>query len=378
MGKIAKLQENTENLAAQIKQLSARCESLKNSNDTLRKHLIQTEAQFARARYDDDMVAVLKERFKLQYFNDFRETAISIFSHENLPEDPIGFFNSKRLESQIFRWGKVCLFPHEYETTGRDGNKQKFKTWYVLPFEGIAGDIDAYVEFPIIKPYSPAGTPLFGRDWGQKTVGVDCVIFTDYFERAQTNANTSMSIKFTTELYSDLLADIEIAKIVNRNWLKVPFLMSPPEDAKANEIKKMASELEDIICGVQMNSRGIMSKYVKNLQLLPTNAQYAGQELEQAKKDYVNDYLNFLGIGHIINENKARKITAEFEKTSDQYNINNIKRLQLREKAFKQAGRIWKEFENVITRVNLTGFATVYDQAAEEAEETENDSKRAS
>ena len=127
-----------------------------------------------------------------------------------------------------------------------------------------------------------------------------------------------------------------------------------------------------------MNARGIMSKYVKNLQLLPTNAQYAGQELEQAKKDYVNDYLNFLGIGHIINENKARKITAEFEKTSDQYNINNIKRLQLREKAFKQAGRIWKEFENVITRVNLTGFATVYDQAAEEAEENEHDSKRAS
>ena len=98
MGKIAKLQENTENLAAQIKQLSARCESLKNSNDTLRKHLIQTEAQFARARYDDDMVAVLKERFKLQYFNDFRETAISIFSLENLPEDPIGFINKKRRE----------------------------------------------------------------------------------------------------------------------------------------------------------------------------------------------------------------------------------------------------------------------------------------
>ena len=36
-----------------------------------------------------------------------------------------------------------------------------------------------------------------------------------------------------------------------------------------------------------------------------------------------------------------RKITAEFEETSDIYNINIVKRLQNRERANEQAKKIW-------------------------------------
>lgn len=350
-------------LVKALAELTEKCNKLESANKRLTEIAYRHEAQIARDKVEGGDLDSIRSRFFNQYFCDFRETAISIFSHENLPNDPLGFFNSKRIEAQIFNHGKVVLYKKKY-TYGDD--KKKFETYFIEPFTGVGGsDLDPYLEFPVIQT-----VPQNGGTAETLTVGEDCVIFTDFFEWTQTNANTSLTVGEATKHYAEIIADIEITKRINRNWLKIPFLFGIPGDMGTGELPKMVKEINDLLCGVEKGSKAFVSKYVKNLELLPTGAQYAGMELEQCRKDYINEYLNFLGIGHILNENKARKINAEFEKTSDQYNINIIKRLQLRLKGWEQAKKIWKDdFKDVIVRVNLDGFATPYDQAAEKAEE---------
>ena len=324
------------------------------------EELYRKMAQMKRKKIDNGMN--LFETYKTIRQNDLMETAISIFEYENLPKEVSKTLSSKRINLQKAKYGSVVLF-------------QKNGIFFCLPFTGVS-PIDCYMEFVKVKPYAPSPIVNTGNieqldyeDFNELTVGVDCVILSDYFSCGKTNNNKSLTIEKAIELYSWLLADIEASKKINRNWINFPLTFSYEGDKTENiKYQKFIDEVKDIIEGVENHSNAIASEIVKNLKVLQTGSMYYGEELEQAKKDYENELFNFLGIGVIRNETRERKITAEFEKTKDQYNINITKRLMTMNEELEMCKKIFPnvDFSKTSIKVNLNEFSS--------GEEEDNDS----
>ena len=352
-------QKQIDQLNETIQQLMKRLESEIKANRILIEKNYRELAQVKRNEVDNSF-----ELFK-KYLSirkaDLIETAISILSWENLPKS--FRFTSKRINMQLAKFGSVCIFK-------KDGN------YLCLPFVGVS-PIDCYNEFLKIKPFAPSPNIADGSeikqiayDFDELTVGLDCVVISDYFNYGETNGNNSLKIEDAIELYCYLMADIETAKKTNRNWINFPLVFSYEEngdvDKKIN-FNKFINEVKQIVEGISNHSNAIVSEVIKNLKVLNTETMYYGEQLEQTKKDYENELFNFLGIGVIRNETRERKITAEFEKTKDQYNINITKRLQNREQNLKDLIDVFgDEWKNVSIKVNLNEFI-------EKGEEDDND-----
>ena len=341
-------------LRAALAETQAKLEKSIKDTDRLREICYRKLAQAAREKVNDG--TTLYERFRDLKTADFLETAISIFSWEDLPESELNVFNSKRIETQVANFGKVVIFPSEYVYNNASGERKKVGDFLVLPFNGALGALDSYGEYPIIKPYAPSGSLAY--DFPTLTVNKDCVVISDFFNFGQTNNNLSLTLRAAIDLYCSLIADCETAKKINRNWLSVPLLFSYNDDMDEKGVKKdfdaFIKEVKEIVENIEGYSNAIVTSLAKNIMPIPTGAQDHSAALEQAKRDYENELLNYLGIGTIRNENKVRKITAEFEETSDIYNINIVKRLQNRERANEQAKKIWGEkWGNPKLKVNL-------------------------
>ena len=314
------------------------------------EELYRKMAQIKRSQIDNGMN--LFEQYKTIRENDLMETAISIFEYENLPKEVTKTLSSKRINLQKAKYGSVALF-------------QKNGIYFCLPFTGVS-PIDCYLEFVKIKPYAPSPVVNTGEmqqidyaDFGELTVGVDCVILSDYFSCGKTNNNKSLTIEKAIQLYSWLLADIEASKKINRNWINFPLTFSYEGDKlETSKYQKFISEVKEIVESVENHSNAIASELVKNLNILQTGAMYHGEELEQAKKDYENELFNFLGIGTIRNETRERKITAEFEKTKDQYNINITKRLATMNEELEMCKKVFPktDWSKTTIKVNLNEF----------------------
>lgn len=341
-------------LRAALAETQAKLEKSIKDTDRLREICYRKLAQAAREKVNDG--TTLYERFRDLKTADFLETAISIFSWEDLPESELNVFNSKRIETQVADFGKVVIFPSEYVYNNASGKRKKVGDFLVLPFNGALGALDFYGEYPIIKPYAPSSSLAY--DFPTLTVNKDCVVISDFFNFGQTNNNLSLTLRAAIDLYCSLIADCETAKKINRNWLSVPLLFSYNDDMDEKGVKKdfdaFIKEVKEIVENIEGHSNAIVTSLAKNIMPIPTGAQDHSAALEQAKRDYENELLNYLGIGTIRNENKVRKITAEFEETSDIYNINIVKRLQNRERANEQAKKIWGEkWGNPKLKVNL-------------------------
>lgn len=372
-----------DELLKQNAQIMSELQKERDANTRLTEIAYRKEAQLARQKLCDTRSKnqQWKNNFSNLVFNDFRESAISIFEWDGIPENPYDFFNSKRIESQIFNFAPVCIFEHDVAfpnaatlNTPNPTNKLE-KTLLVLPFIPAYPALDCYGEVPVIRPYSMNGDGnMPDRDWirgdgnpyGAKIVGKDCVVISDFFEWSQTNINTSMCIAQAVRTYAELIAECEIAKKINRNWIKIPLIFNTRGSENNKKIKSVVQQIANILQAIDDYDDAVVTDYAENLEVLDTGIQYFGAELEQTIKDYENKLYNYLGIGHIKNETRARKITAEFEKTSDEYNINITKRLQLREKALRQLKIMFPNyFSNVTIKVNLDGFAGARDPQAE-------------
>lgn len=321
------------------------------ANERLRSMAERRAAQIARRDKVMNDNQLWFENFKLVRSADFMETAISIINWNELPEID-KWLTSKRIELMIARFGKVVLFYWE-------------KKFLVLPFTGVGGSLNEYTEFEIVKPYSPAGQMILPDNL---IVGKDCVILYDFMRESITNCNNSLTIELAIQMYVDLIAECEIAKKINRNWIKLPILFRPDDVTDRNKFSRMVEGVNDIILGISDYANAMLTEYADNIEILDTKTVYFGEELQQTIRDYENDLYNFLGIGHIKNETRARKITAEFEKTSDEYNINIKKRLLNRQQALDDAKKLWTEFEPVTLSVNLDAYNSVeFDEGVKNA-----------
>lgn len=323
--------------------------SLEKDNKRLTEMAFRHEAQIARNKIQPSENKKFRQLIKNIKYNDFMETAVSIFSWENIPETFLDFFNSKRIEKELLKHGKVCIFKHKYKVENEEREEL-----HILPFTPDSASLNCYGEFETIRPYNASGN----KDYKYPTLVVNknCVVLVDYFQFAETNSNNSFTIKAAINLYCDLISDCEMTKIVNRNYLKVPFVFSADEITDKKDAEKLAMSVKSIIEGINDNEECIITDIVKYLKILELKPMYYGKELTECIRDYENELLGFLGIGHINNEKKERMISGEIDNLQDQYNINIVKRLQNREKALKNLKRIFTELANVSIKVNLENY----------------------
>ncbi len=359
-------QKQIDGLHDIINELTKKLERELNANKILIEKNYRELAQIKRNEVDNSFN--LFQKYLNIRKSDLIETAISILSWENLPKS--FRFTSKRINMQLAKFGSVCIFKRDNQ-------------YLCLPFVGVS-PIDCYNEFIKVKPFAPSPNIKDGEsikqidyDFKELTVGVDCVIVSDYFNYGETNGNTSLTIEAAIELYCYLMADIETAKKTNRNWINFPLVFSYEDDNgvdKKSNFNKFINEVKAIVEGVSNHSNAIVSEIIKNLKVLPTETMYYGEQLEQTKKDYENELFNFLGIGVIRNETRERKITAEFEKTKDQYNINITKRLQNREQNIKDLIEVFgEEWNNVSIKVNLNEFTANMEEENDNNKQKTND-----
>lgn len=356
MGRKDELQE----LNARLQLLESEKKKSEEDSRILREQLFKITAQTARTKVTNSQRQKLRRNVKQLYENSFLETAISIFEWQDLPEpeDNVGGtrFDSKRIESMIARCGRVAIFPHEYEFLGLDGKAVKKKTYLAMPFSGSYG-LDPYGEFGVVRPYAAFGGG--GQSFGNKIVNKDCVIVTDFFYPTITAGNTSFTVKKAIEMYAEMMADCEVAKKVNRNWVKLPMLFgidtSDKEAAKLADA--LALEIKQLLYATEDNEDAFISRAVPYLKTLNTNVQYFGKELTEEIKNYKNEIYEFLGIAHNQNEKKERQIVPEIDVAADQYNSSITKRLMNRTAPLEQAKRLWPEdWQGVNIKVNLNGY----------------------
>lgn len=178
-----------------------------------------------------------------------------------------------------------------------------------------------------MRPYAAFGGSQYFKDM---IVNKDCVIVSDFFFPTLTAGNTSFTVFQAIELYAAMVADCEVAKKVNRNWIKLPMLfgIDTSDEDTIKTANALSLEIKQLLLATEDNEDAFVSRVVPYLKTLSTNAQYFGKELSEEIKNYKNEMFEFLGIAHNQNEKKERQITSEIEVTADQYNMNITKRLK--------------------------------------------------
>lgn len=338
-----------------LRQLEKSNADLLKNNERLIEMGFRKAAQQARKKAEASDNVLLRNQIAHMRQIDFLETAISLISWEKLPDSPYDFFHSKRIERMISDYGAICIFKGKY--LGVDN-------WFALPFVGKAGTLNAYGDYTIVTPYIPSA--MYGikesaagaQPFGDLTVNKDCIIVTDLYEYKQTNGNASLfTIRTAIDIYSYLIADCEVAKITNRNWLKIPFLFNS-KGVKKQDFEAMLMDIKKIVQGAKDNDDAIVTDYAEAFEILQTGVQYFGKEFQEAIIDYENTLFEYLGIAHNQNEKKAQQVEAEIIKNRDQYNIRIIRRLQNRQIGIDAAKKIWSEWRDVELKCNLFDYQT--------------------
>lgn len=341
-------------LENRLNELTKQNDDLIKRNELLSEMCTRKLAQKARHDLESSDRVLLRKKIERLVYAELSEAAISVLEWEKLPDTNLAFFNSKRVEKSIYM-RPTCIFPEKI-----NGDI----LWYSMPFTGVAGSLDPNGEFAIVKPYIPSGTgknaPASGS-FSEKVVGKDCIIITDFFQFNQTNGNDSFVLRELMQTYAMLIADCEVAKLTNRNWLKIPFLIdSAGVDPK--QMPKLMLSIKNVIEGLGDNEEAIVTEYANMIKLLPTGAQYHGDKLDEAIKTYWDAAFAAIGIAHLGQEKKAQQNVDETSKNSDQFNIRVVSRLQNRNLGIEQAKKIaennpvWAPWREVSLKVNLSAY----------------------
>lgn len=312
-----------------------------------------------------------ENRWKAFYFNQLQNIVYQMFEWRNLPKTIEPRFVERFLHSD----GHIAFWDHPL--IGK------------MAFSGSFTEISPYQEPLRFQSNILTTLPQFNQ------VSFDLHTYIDNIEQSRdlnkgvfcsnmfshlggSNGLTLMggvSHQITTsleavDLYSTLLADNKTAYIVATQQLKIPFILKVDQNHLLSA-KNMVNKLQQNSMAIFLDKDSTMVDEVK---VLPTfNPAYINvlDKLEEQRKNYIIEFLNYFGIYHFESDKKERLITSEVSSSLSATNHQLNKFLMPRMEAAKIMNELWQIPESKKITVNLRdNILMVVDNALGLKEET--------
>lgn len=181
------------------------------------------------------------------------------------------------------------------------------------------------------------------------------------------NNSLQTPTKDTIEMYVDILADIELTKMLQRNKHKTPIMIECNEDTEltARNIFKKIRANEPVI--LKHRGRGEVDIPIN---VLNDNTNYINDKLEDDYNSYVAKILTFLGLDNFVEDKKERVQSAEVE-SQQEFIISSFRTmLEARQKACEEINKKYG-LNLYVDYVKAEQIET--DEQVEEEQEGENE-----
>lgn len=263
--------------------------------------------------------ALLNNLTARDYYIKLKMLAISLFKWENLDEI-CGFGSEIFLEENLFLEGKMCFIKDD-------------KIGYQIMRITENGNLNNY--------NLPTKINAYAQEFN-KTFNIDEIVYI-MNNRLQEPTKTSI------ELASNRLYEIQRTIDINLENQKTPIVFEGD--------KKSILSLKNAYLNFKSNVPVMFTN--KNFEMnnrvncLKTNVPLIAKELNECKKDILNETLTFLGINNVDFEKKERLVTDEVNANNDMINYFLNCFYEPRKKACEQINKILEK-NNIKTRINLT------------------------
>lgn len=235
-----------------------------------------------------------QQTFRVLY-NHYRNIAVNMFKWENLPEG----IEERYLERILFDEGKILFFrdPH--------------MSYMALPC-GAGPYLDVYGE--------PLSWRAMGLNYNQVYPREKCVLVENNKLRTPTSDTVGF---FVRKMY-----EAERTMDTNLSTCKMPwvFLCDEKQVLTYKEIFRRIDSNEPAIFG----SKGLA---LGDIQVLPTRAEFIGNDLLDYSHSVENKLLTFLGVNNTPVDKKERLITDEAESNDQLIEMNADLMLEARKRA---------------------------------------------
>ena len=220
---------------------------------------------------------------------------LRIINYKNLPQG----IDNRILNIMLFFRGKLVFF------------KDEMLGYFALPF-ARTDEVNAYGVQTKLRPIA-VGTQADLLNNKVLTIDEDCVIM---------RLNDLEIPPLNYAIYYGKKISETIDMIENNNqWLKLPLIFQTTSDKDLD--KKHALVIKDVI-GEKGVKLPIITDAFNQLKTIEVKPQYLGAELQELKKNWKNDYYEYLGINH--HEDKKERLTDdEVERNNEESNINTAK-----------------------------------------------------
>lgn len=220
----------------------------------------------------------LNRRAYIRYFDQFLQLAINRCKWHNLPKG----CNARYLEWTLARSNCAVIFQ-------MPGVEDRYYSTKVMQ----SGPLNVYDDPTKFRSTGNNG-------WDVKLDRTQGVIVWNSMSRT--------SIWNTLEYYAKRIADVDRTIDINLKNQKTPWLITGPEE-KQNEITNMYKSVD----GNEAAIIGLPSLTDTEIKAINTEVEFKGVQLQQLKKDLINEVLEYLGIDAANTQKRERLIEAEVE-----------------------------------------------------------------
>lgn len=237
-------------------------------------------------------------------YNHYRNMAINVFKWEGLPEG----IEERYIEQTLFDYGKALFF--------RDPQKS-----YMCLKCGAGPYLDVYGE--------PLRWRAEGLNYNREYKRSECVLIENNKLRTPTHDTL---LYFISKLY-----EAQRAMDVNLQTSKVPWVIVCDEKKLLTykEIFRRIDENEPAIFGAS----GIS---LDAIQVLPTRAEFIGNDLLDFSHGVENMLLTFLGVNNCPVDKKERLVTGEVDSNDQLVEINADLMLEARQRACDRINEMYR------------------------------------
>ena len=246
----------------------------------------------------------MNNRTYMQYFNRLKDIAISSFKYKNLPDT----IDERFLELTLFNQGSIAIFMDDV------------MGMLALPFSNNS-TLDVYNNPKEYRAYANNG---YNRELTEN----DSVIC--WNNKLRTNSVLDV------EQYAYRLYQLERTLDVNVNAQKTPLMIRCDENQRLvlkNLYMKYDGNQPFIFGDKDLDMRGIT--------VLPTNAPYLVDALQNAKAVCWNEALTYLGIANVASEKRERMISDEVKRGMGGVMAARHSRLQARQAAWDKVNAMF-------------------------------------